>query len=142
MFLGRHDHNLDGKGRLAVPSRFREELADGIVLTRGIDRCITLYPLTAWDVLASRVRALPIADSDARQFRRFVFAEAVALWLDGQGRILIPPPLRSYAAIDRETIVVGVHDAIEIWCPSLWGEVNDALDASGDRIARRLAELM
>lgn len=142
MFLGRYDHNLDGKGRLAIPSRFRDELADGMVLTRGIDRCITVYPFNAWDALADRVRALPIADSDARQFRRFVFAEAVSLRPDGQGRVLIPLTLRSYAAIDRETIVVGLHDSIEIWCPANWGEIHDRLDASGERIATRLAELM
>ena len=96
----------------------------------------------AWDALASRVRALSIADSDARQFRRFVFAEAVSLRLDGQGRVLIPLTLRSYASIDRETIVVGVHDSIEIWCPANWGEIHDGLDASGERVASRLAELM
>lgn len=142
MFLGRHDHNLDEKGRLAIPSRFRDELGDGMVLTRGIDRCITVYPLNAWDALANRVLALPIADGDARRFRRFVFAEAVAVRLDAQGRILIPAALRSYAAISRETIVVGVHDSIEIWCPVYWAEVDEAFDASGEQIASRLAEMM
>lgn len=142
MFLGRHDHNLDGKGRLAIPSRFREGLAGGMVLTRGIDRCITVYPLHAWDALADRVNGLPIGDADVRRFRRFVFAEAVALQLDAQGRVLIPAPLRSYAAIDRETIVVGVHDSVEIWCPAYWAEVDAALDASAEQTASRLAELM
>ena len=142
MFLGRHDHNLDGKGRLAIPARFREELGGGMVLTRGIDRCITVYSLDAWDILASKVNALPILDRDARQFRRLVFAEAIASWLDSQGRILIPSALRTYAAIERETIVVGVHDSIEIWCPTQWNEVHDLLDASGEQIASRLAELL
>lgn len=142
MFLGRHEHNLDGKGRLAIPSRFREALGEGMVLTRGIDRCISVFPLGAWETLAGRVNALPLADTDARQFRRLVFAEAVALRLDSQGRILIPAALRSYAAIERETIVVGVHDSIEIWCPAHWNDVYESIDASGQQIASRLAELL
>lgn len=142
MFLERHDHNLDGKGRLAIPSRFREKLGEGMVLTRGIDRCISVFPLVAWDALASRINALPITDRDARQFRRLVFAEAVALRLDTQGRILIPAALRSYASIERETIVVGVHDSIEIWCPTHWNDVYESIDATGEQIASRLAEML
>jgi MraZ protein len=113
-----------------------------MVLTRGIDRCIAVYPLDVWDVLATRVKGLPIGDPDARRFRRFVFAEAVALRPDAQGRVLIPAPLRSYAAIVRETIIVGVHDSVEIWCPAYWADVDAALDAPGEQIASRLAELM
>src|SRR5688572_23683374 len=106
MFLGRHAHNLDAKGRLAVPARFRDELASGVVLTRGIDRCLALYPMVAWQPLAEKVSALPITDPDARAFRRLVFAEAVDLALDAQGRILLPPELREYAGIEREAIVI------------------------------------
>ena len=113
-----------------------------MVLTRGIDRCIAVYPLDVWDVLATRVNGLPIGDPDARRFRRFVFAEAVALRPDAQGRVLIPAPLRSYAAIVREAIIVGVHDSVEIWCPAYWADVDVDLDAPGEQIASRLAELM
>src|SRR5215212_6334808 len=79
MFLGRHAHTVDAKGRLAIPARFREELAAGVVLTRGIDRCLALYPMATWLPLAEKVSGLPIADPDARTFRRMVFAEAVDL---------------------------------------------------------------
>lgn len=142
MFLGRHIHHVDAKGRLAVPARFRDELATGLVLTRGIDRCLSLYPMAAWSPLAERVSALPISDPDARTFRRLVFAEAVNLDLDAQGRILLPPELRSYAGIDREAVVIGVNTYLEIWSPERWETVNTVVDADGAAIAQRLASLI
>lgn len=142
MFLGRYAHNLDAKGRLAIPARYREALAEGVVLTRGIDRCLALYPLAAWRPLAEKVAALPITDADARNFRRIVFAEAADLALDGQGRILVPPDLRRYAEIEREALVVGVDTSIEIWSPARWEAVSASLDADGAEIAQRLASLI
>lgn len=142
MFLGRYAHTLDAKGRLAIPARFREELAGGVVLTRGIDRCLALYPMSSWIPLAEKVNALPITDPDARAFRRMVFAEAVNLELDGQGRILVPPELRQYAGLDREAYVVGVHSSIEIWNPVRWQEQLAAIDEGGVAIAQRLASLL
>lgn len=142
MFLGRHAHAVDSKGRLAVPARFRDALGDGLVLTRGIDRCLSLYPMSAWIPLAGRVSALSVSDPDARNFRRMVFAEAVDLTLDRQGRILIPPELRAYADIDREAVVVGVHDAIEIWSPARWETMNTVMEQDGAAIAQRLAALI
>ncbi len=142
MFLGRHAHNLDAKGRLAIPARFRDALAEGVVLTRGIDRCLALYPLETWRPLAEKVAALPLTDADARNFRRLVFAEAADLALDSQGRVLIPPDLRRYAGIEREALVVGVDTSIEIWSPERWAEVEASLDADGADIAQRLAVLL
>lgn len=142
VFLGRHAHNLDAKGRLAIPARFREALAEGLILTRGIDRCLALYPMAAWRPLADKVAALPVTDADARNFRRLVFAEAVDLMLDAQGRILVPPALREYAGIEREAWVVGVDTSIEIWSPRQWAEVASSLDADGAAIAQRLASLI
>ncbi len=142
MFLGRYSHNLDAKGRLAVPARFRETLADGVVLTRGIDRCLTLYPMSTWRPLAERVSALPLSDPNARNFRRMVFAEAVDLELDSQGRILVPPELRRYAGLEREAIVVGVNTYIEIWSPAQWQAVSDEVERNGEQIAQSLADLI
>ena len=139
MFLGRYEHNLDAKGRLAIPARYREALSEGIILTRGIDRCLALYPLAAWRPLAEKVAALPITDADARNFRRLVFAEAADLTLDAQGRILIPPDLRRYAELEREAFVVGVDASIEIWSPPRWAAVEASLDTDAAEIAQRLA---
>lgn len=142
MFLGRYNHTLDAKGRLAIPARFRDAVAEGLVLTRGIDRCLALYPMAAWRPLAEKVSALPISDPDARNFRRMVFAEAADLTLDAQGRILIPPELRRYAGLEREALVVGVDTAIEIWSPERWQAVESVMDTDGAAIAQRLASLI
>lgn len=142
MFVGRYDHSVDGKGRLAIPARFREGLANGMVLTRGIDRCLALYPMETWLPLAEKVNALPIADPDARAFRRLVFGEAVDLEVDGQGRILVPPGLRAWAGIERQAWVVGVHASIEIWSPPLWDDHHALIDTDGAAIAQRLAALI
>ena len=142
MFLGRYAHTLDAKGRLAIPARFREALAEGVVLTRGIDRCLALYPMAAWLPLAEKIDALPISDPDARTFRRMVFAEAVNLDLDAQGRVLVPPELRRYAELDREALVVGVNTSIEIWSPARWEAVTAVMDHDGAAVAQRLASLI
>ena len=129
------------EGADGLPARFREALAGGVILTRGIDRCLALYPLAAWQPLAEKVTALPITDADARIFRRLVFAEA-DLTLDAQGRILIPPDLRRYAEIEREALVVGVDASIEIWSPQRWAAVEASLDTDAAEIAQRLASLL
>lgn len=142
MFLGRFEHNLDSKGRLALPARYRDRLAEGVVVTRGFDPCLLIYPMTAWEPLAERVSALSISDPDVRRLRRMLFAEATDLQLDRQGRILIPSELREYAGIEREGVVVGMHTFIEVWNPDEWGSQRDALDRDGAVIAERLAELI
>ena len=142
MFLGRHAHTLDAKGRMAIPARFRDELGDGLVVTRGVDRCLSIYPILTWNELAANINALPVSDADARTFRRMVFAEAVDLMLDGQGRILLPPELRSYAGLDRDAVVIGVHSSIEVWSPERWNTAREAFDADGSEIVQRLAGLI
>jgi MraZ protein len=142
MFLGRFNHNLDAKGRLAIPAKFRAGLAHGMVLTRGIDRCLALYALPDWQALTDKVRALPITDANARAFRRMVFAEAVDLELDAQGRILVPPELRAYAGLERAAVVVGVDASIEIWSPERWTEMSARMDQEGADIAQTLADLL
>lgn len=142
MFLGRHNHNLDAKGRLALPARFRDKLAEGVVITRGFDPCLLVYPLAAWMPLAERVASLSISDPDVRNLRRMLFAEAVDVQLDGQGRVLIPAELREYASIEREAVVVGVHTFMEIWTPSTWQHQSANLDRDGASIAERLADLI
>jgi MraZ protein len=142
MFLGRFAHNLDSKGRLAVPARFRASLEEGLVLTRGLDRCVAAYPMAAWEDLAGKVSALSMTDPAARQFRRMVFAEAANLTLDGQGRVVVPPELREYAGIDREAVVIGVHTSFEIWSPSGWEAMQALVDDESDAIVSQLANVL
>jgi MraZ protein len=142
VFLGRHGHNLDDKGRLALPARFREQLGGGVVITRGFDACLLVYPIEAWMPVAERVSALSISDPDVRLLRRMLFANATDAQLDRQGRILIPADLRAHAAIEREAIVVGMHTFIEIWSPDGWTAQSEIVERDGASIAERLAALL
>jgi MraZ protein len=142
VFLGRYEHTIDAKGRMALPARYRERLADGVVVTRGFDACLLVYPLDQWTPLATRVAGLSISDPDVRALRRLLFADAADLDLDKQGRVLLPASLRDYAGLDRDAVVVGMHSFIELWSPEAWSQQRDALDREGQAVAERLAELI
>ncbi len=111
-------------------------------MTRGIDRCLAVYPMAAWQDLAARMNALSMADPNARLMRRMVFSEAMDAMLDGQGRVLMPGDLRVYAGIEREAIVVGLHSSFEIWSPERWRDVNAMVEATGSAIAAQIADLL
>ncbi|MEA3310036.1 MAG: division/cell wall cluster transcriptional repressor MraZ [Chloroflexota bacterium] len=126
MFLGQYTYILDGKGRLTIPARFREELAGRLVITRGLDRCLSLYSLDVWQELSSKVNALPITSGQGRALRRLFFADAADVSLDNQGRILVPERLREYAILilSHEVIVVGLDRYMELWSPPQWAMQN------------------
>jgi MraZ protein len=131
MFLGEFSHTIDEKGRLTIPAKFRSDLTDGLVITRGIDRCLALYPLEEWQQLADRVSDLPVTNRRARAFRRLVFAAASYVVPDSQGRVLIPPRLRAYAQLDGEVVVTGLDNYVEIWNPGLWDDERDQVEGDG-----------
>ena len=141
MFLGEYEHNLDDKGRLAIPSRFREDLGDGVVITRGFDRCLMGFPREAWQQLAERVSGLSLGQGEARTLRRLIFSGASDAVLDRQGRILIPQNLREYAGLGDQVIVAGLNTHFEIWATESWNDVLSALDSSAGGIAEQLAAL-
>jgi len=141
MFLGEYDHNMDDKGRLAVPARFREDLGDGVVITRGFDRCLMGFPRAMWEQLAGHVSALTLGQGDARNLRRMLFSSAIDIQLDRQGRILIPQNLRDYAGLNEQVVVAGLNTYFEIWSRERWREVLDGLDVNGSAIAEQLAAL-
>ncbi len=141
MFLGEFEHNMDDKGRLAVPARFREGLGDGVVITRGFDRCLMGFPRLTWEQLAQQVSSLSLGQSDARNIRRLLFSGAADVQLDRQGRILIPQNLREYAGLGEQVIVTGLNTHFEIWSDTRWREVLDGLDVNGGVIAEQLAAL-
>jgi MraZ protein len=128
MFLGSFSHTLDDKGRLTIPAKYRPELAAGVVLTRGLDRNLMLYPVDEWQRLSERIRQLPYTDRGARDFRRLVFALAADAVPDKQGRILVPAELREYAGIDGEAMVVGMDSYIEIWAPAAWSQLRTTVE--------------
>jgi len=140
VFTGEYRHAIDGKGRIAVPVRFRAELETGAFVSRWVDSCLAVFPREAWDQLAARVAGLPISDAGARTFSRFVFSGAFEIELDRQGRAVVPAGLREFAALEGEAVVVGARDHIELWRPSRWADYSAAMN-SPDVLASHLAGL-
>lgn len=129
MFTGEYRHAIDVKGRVAVPARFRAELAGGAFVSRWIDSCLAIHPRPAWDDLAARVASLPVTDAGARTFSRFVFSGAFEVELDRQGRVLVPSNLREFAGVETEAVVVGARDHIELWQPARWADYSAAMNS-------------
>ncbi|MDY7076945.1 MAG: division/cell wall cluster transcriptional repressor MraZ [Chloroflexota bacterium] len=134
MFLGEFVHTIDAKGRLTIPARFRDDLAAGLVVTCGLDRCLVVYPLEEWNQLAEKVSGLPITNRNARAFRRLVFANASDAIPDKQGRILIPPRLREYADLDGEVVITGLDAYIEVWAPDAWSEERGRVEGDEENV--------
>ncbi len=120
MFMGEYNHTIDAKGRLIIPSKFREVLGDEFVVTKGMDGCLFVFDNSEWQTFAEKLRSLPMIDKDVRQFTRFFLAGAAAVEVDKQGRILIPSVLREFADITRDAVLIGVGSRIEIWSKDRW----------------------
>jgi MraZ protein len=141
MFFGRFEHTIDDKGRLTVPSRHRAELAGGLVITRGLDPCLFIYPLARWQEISEKFEQLPaVSQEDVGEFMRFVFAEAMDAVPDKQGRISIPDYLRTYAQLGDQVIVAGVRDHLEVWRPDLYAKVNSRMEQDPKSLARGLRQ--
>ena len=141
MLLGEYEHSVDVKGRVAVPAKFRPQLETGLVVTRGFEHCLFVYPMEEWQALSQRVSALSVGQPEARQLRRLLFASAFDTELDKQGRILLPAPLREYAGIDEAAVVAGMNTYFEIWSKDAWAnEQADLADEAGS-IAATMASL-
>ncbi len=141
MFLGSYEHAIDEKGRVAIPARFRTELAGGMVLTRGFDRCLLIFPLPYWSDLTRRVSALSLVDEDARMLRRLLFASASEQEMDRQGRILLPQNLREAGGLTDQALLVGLDAFIEVWAPDRWREVQQRLETQGPHFDEQMRKL-
>lgn len=124
MFMGEYNHTVDAKGRLIVPSKFREQLGDEFVVTKGLDGCLFVYANTEWKILEEKLDTLPLTNANARKFSRFFLAGATTCEVDRQGRILLPAVLRDFAKIDKDAVLVGVGNRIEIWSRDVWNSTN------------------
>jgi len=120
MFTGEYQHNVDLKGRLIIPSRFREQLGEKLTVTRGLDGCLYLYSMDEWENILLKLKGLNLLKAEDRQFMRFFVAGATECELDKQGRILLPAPLRKHAGIDKDVILAGMMERIEIWDKDKW----------------------
>ena len=140
MFLGEYEHTIDDKNRLTLPARFRDALAAGVVLTRGLDACLDVYPRSDWDALVeARLATLDPFSKEARDLRRFFFSAASDAELDKQGRVLVPPAVLRHGKLGREVVVAGIHDHLEIWDRAAWRQQLNEVEGSAEHVAERLA---
>ncbi|MBI3589267.1 MAG: division/cell wall cluster transcriptional repressor MraZ [Candidatus Liptonbacteria bacterium] len=141
MLLGEYHHNLDSKGRMAVPAKFREELKSGAIITRGLDNCLFIFGGKEWEALAQKLITLPLAQANSRAFARLMLAGAAQAEVDTQGRILIPDYLRKYAGLKKEVVVAGLYNRIEVWDTDKWEKYKAKTESSSEEIAEKLGEL-
>jgi len=136
--MGEYHHSIDNKGRVIVPSKFREELGEMFIITRGLDQCLFGYPLSEWKVIEEKLKSLPLTKKDARAFTRFFFSGATESELDKQGRINIPAPLMQYAKLEKECVILGVSNRIEIWSKQIWEDYFSQSEESFAEIAENM----
>lgn len=141
MLTGEFNHSIDKKGRLIIPSKFRDILGDDFVITKGLDGCLFLYPANEWKIFEEKLRTLPLTNKNARTFTRFFLGSAVDGGLDKQGRVLISSALRAFAGLDKEVVLVGVLDRVEIWDKAKWDENNTEVEENMDDIAAHMEDL-
>lgn len=140
MFMGEFQHNVDAKGRLFIPAKLREGLGDSFIATKGLENCLFVFPKTEWEAFGEKLKALPLASSAARQFTRLFFSGATECEVDSQGRILLPAPLREYAGLDKEAVIVGVSSRVEIWSGPRWEEYCAKAEESFEETAEKLLD--
>ena len=141
MFIGQYEHQLEAKGRLSIPKKFRSRLAIGSVLSQGLDGCLFLYPTAAWEQLVSKLSQLPLTRSDARDFTRAMSFGATEVVTDRLGRILIPDYLRQFSGISKECIIAGAIDRIEIWDKIRYINYTARINSQAETIAEKLSEI-
>ena len=142
MFTGEYQHTLDEKGRVIIPARLREGLGDTFMITRGLDRCLFIFHFDEWLKIEQKVKELPVTRSDARAFTRYFFSGAAEVEIDRQGRVLIPQNLRDYAGIEKEVMIIGVSDRVEVWSEEAWREYTSADNLDFEAAAEKLADFV
>ncbi len=140
MFLGEYQHNIDDKGRIIIPAKFRAELGEMFIVTRGLDKALFVYPMSEWEVLEKKLSSLPFTKAVARQFNRLFFSGAIESEIDKQGRAIIPSNLRNYAFLTKECVVIGVSTRIEIWSKEYWDKYAKEAEEDFNEIAETLID--
>ncbi|HEX6680886.1 MAG TPA: division/cell wall cluster transcriptional repressor MraZ [Gaiellaceae bacterium] len=140
MLVGEYDHTIDDKNRLTLPAKFRQAFSEGLVLSRGIERCLYAYPRSEWEAtVQSRLGELDLFSKEGRVMQRYFFAGAAEAEVDKQGRVMVPSSLGSYAGLGKEVVVAGIHDHLEIWDRAAWRAHLDEIEGSAEDVAERLA---
>jgi len=141
MFIGEYTYSIDDKKRLAVPPKFRKQLNEGGVITRGLDNCLFLYSREEWERQAKKISEMPYVSADARGFSRYMLSGAMEVEFDNMGRILIPDYLKDYAGLKKKVVVAGLYSRIEIWDEDIWKTYKEKTEKEAGNIAERLNEL-
>lgn len=141
MFIGEYEHNVDAKGRMIMPAKLREDIGDKFIITKGLDGCLFAYSQTEWANFEEKLKALPLAQKNARNFVRFFLSGAVECEIDKQGRFLIPANLREHALLDKEVVIIGVGTRLEIWNRETWKTYSSDENISADEIAENMTML-
>ena len=140
MFLGQHEHSLDEKSRIIMPAKFREDLGESFIITFGLDKCLFVYPLEEWEKLSHNLQGLPLGKKDTRAFKRTLASRALTGSFDQQGRTVITKHLRDYAGIEKNVVIIGVFERIEIWDAKRWEDYARETEQSYEDIAERIYE--
>jgi len=141
MFIGEYQHAIDPKKRLALPSKFRKDLGAKVVVTRGLDKCLFIYPWKTWKELAEKLGTLPMGESGTRSFIRLMLAGATDVDVDKQGRVLLPDYLKEYAGLDKNVTVAGLFNRLEVWDEAKWKSYKVGAEENSDAIAEQLGKL-
>ncbi len=141
MLIGEYKHTLYAKKRLSLPSKWRKELGKKLVLTRGLDNCLFVYPLKEWQRISEKISQLPLGQADTRGFNRFFLSGAVEAEVDSVGRILVPDFLKDFAQLDAKVVLAGIHDRVEIWDEKKWDEYKRRIESQADALAEKLGEI-
>ncbi|WP_297820290.1 division/cell wall cluster transcriptional repressor MraZ [uncultured Lactobacillus sp.] len=141
MFMGEYHHNLDSKGRLIIPAKFRDQIGENVVFTRGMEGCIFGYPLPEWQKIEAKLAKLPLTKRSARKFTRLFYSGAMETEFDKQGRVNLTTTLKTHAGLDKECVIVGVSDRIEIWSAQRWADFAEDANENYDDIAEDLDDI-
>jgi len=141
MLIGEYTHTLDPKKRLSLPSKWRGELGSSLVVTRGLDNCLFVYPHKEWQKITEKIGQLPLGSAGTRSFNRFFLSGAVEVEVDSVGRILVPDFLKVFAGLDSKVVLAGIHDRVEIWDEKRWIEYKTQIEAEADSLAEKLGEI-
>ena len=141
MFIGEYTHNLDEKGRIAIPVKFRRELSKGAIVTRGFDNCLFLYTAAEWAKLAEKLSTLSFSQANNRAFSRLMLAGAMDVEVDKQGRVVLPEYLRTFAGLKKNIVIAGLYNRAEIWDEEKWNAYKGQTEANSNEIAEKMGEL-
>ena len=141
MLIGEYKHTLDTKKRLSMPSKWRKELGKTLIVTRGLDNCLFVYPQKEWQKITEKIGQLPLGQADTRGFNRFFLSGAVEVEVDSVGRILVPDFLKDFAKLKTKVVLAGIYDRVEIWAENKWEEYKSRIEGQADQLAEKLGEI-